>query len=98
MPGYLIAMIEVIDPKGFEEYREKVPPTIAAHGGRYLARGGQVEVLEGSLPSKRIAIVEFPSLAEAKAWWQAPEYQPLRAIRERTTKSTLVITEGLKPA
>jgi len=91
-------MIEVIDPKGFEEYREKVPPTIAAHGGRYLARGGQVEVLEGSLPSKRIAIVEFPSPAEAKAWWQAPEYQPLRAIRERTTKSTLVIAEGLKPA
>jgi len=95
MPGYLIAMIEVVDPKGFEEYREKVPPTIAAHGGRYLARGGQVEVLEGSLPSKRIAVVEFPSLAEAKAWWQAPEYQPLRAIRERTTNSTLVITEGL---
>ena len=95
MPGYLIAMIEVIDPKGFEEYRQKVPPTIAAHGGRYLARGGQVEILEGNLPSKRIAIVEFPSMAEAKAWWSSPDYQPLRAIRERTTKSTLVITEGL---
>jgi len=95
MPGYLIAMIEVIDPKGFEEYRQKVPATIAAHGGRYLARGGQVEVLEGSLPAKRLAIVEFPSMAEAKAWWSSPDYQPLRAIRERTTKSTLVITEGL---
>lgn len=95
MPGFLIAMIEVIDPEGFEEYRRRVPPTIAAHGGRYLARGGQTEVLEGTLPSKRLAIVEFPSLAEAKAWWQSPDYQPLRAIRERTTKSTLVITEGL---
>jgi uncharacterized protein (DUF1330 family) len=95
MPGFLIAMIEVLDPEGFEEYRRRVPPTIAAHGGRYLARGGQTEVLEGSLPSKRLAIVEFPSLAEAKAWWQSPDYQPLRVIRERTTKSTLVITEGL---
>ena len=95
MAGYLIAMIEVTDPVGFEEYRRRVPATIAAHGGRYLARGGQTEVLEGSLPSKRLAIVEFPSSAEAKAWWQSPEYQPLRAIRERTTKSTLVITEGL---
>jgi uncharacterized protein (DUF1330 family) len=95
MPGYLIAMIEVIDPKGFEEYRQRVPATISAHGGRYLARGGQTEVLEGNLPSKRLAIVEFPSLAQAKAWWQAPDYQPLRAIRERTTRSTLVITDGL---
>jgi uncharacterized protein (DUF1330 family) len=95
MPGYVIAMIDVIDPEGFEEYRQKVPATIAAHGGRYLARGGQTEVVEGSLPSKRIAILEFPSMAQAKAWWSAPDYQPLRAIRERTTKSTLVITEGL---
>jgi len=95
MSGYLIAMIDVIDPKGFEEYRQKVPATIAAHGGRYLARGGQVEVLEGSLPSKRLAILEFPSMAQAKAWWSSPEYQPLRVIREKTTRSTLVITEGL---
>lgn len=95
MAGYLIAMIEVIDPEGFEEYRRRVPATIAAHGGHYLTRGGQTEVLEGNLPSKRLAIVEFPSLAEAKVWWQSPEYQPLRVIRERTTNSTLVITEGL---
>jgi len=95
MAGYLIAMIEVTDQEGYKEYRERVPATIAAHGGRYLARGGQTEVLEGSMPSKRLAIVEFPSLAAAKAWWQSPEYQPVRAIRERTAKSTLVITEGL---
>ena len=95
MPGFLIAMIEVKDPEGFEEYRRRVPATIAAHGGRYIARGGETEVLEGSLSSKRIAILEFPSLAHAKGWWSSPEYQPLRAIRERTTKSTLVVTEGL---
>jgi len=95
MPGYLIAMIEVTDPKGFEEYRQRVPPLIAAHGGRYLARGGETEVLEGSLASRRLSIVEFPSMAQAKAWWQSPDYEPLRAIRERTAKSTLVITEGL---
>ena len=95
MAGYLIAMIEVTDPEGYKEYRERIPATIAAHGGHYLARGGATEILEGSLPAKRLAIVEFPSLAAAKAWWQSPEYQPVRAIRESTAKSTLVITEGL---
>jgi len=95
MPAYVMAFIEVKDPVGFEEYRQKVPPTIAAHGGRYLARGGQAEAVEGTSPGKRVAILEFPSYAQAKAWWESPEYQPLRVLRERTTDSTLIITEGL---
>jgi len=95
MPGYVIAFIDVKDPAGFEEYRQKVPATIAARGGRYLARGGQTEVLEGRAPGKRVVILEFPTLADAKAWWQAPEYQPLLELRQRTTDSTLILTEGL---
>jgi uncharacterized protein (DUF1330 family) len=95
MPAYLIADIEVTDPVGYEEYKKRVPTIIAAHGGRYLARGGANEVLEGTWRPRRSAIIEFPSLASVKAFWESPEYQPLREIRERSAKSNLVAVEGL---
>jgi uncharacterized protein (DUF1330 family) len=95
MPAYLIADVEVVDPQGYEEYRQKVPATIAAYGGRYLARGGATEVLEGTWSPKRCVILGFPDMERFRAWWSSPEYVPLRRLRERTTKSHLVVTEGL---
>jgi uncharacterized protein (DUF1330 family) len=95
MPAYLIADIEVTDPVGYDEYKKRVPAVIAVHGGRYLARGGASEVLEGTWRPKRSAIIEFPNLASMKAFWESPEYQPLREIRERSAKSNLVVIEGL---
>jgi len=95
MPAYLIADIEVTDPEGYEEYKRRVPAIIAAHGGRYLARGGAVEVLEGTWRPKRNAIIEFADLASFRAFWDSPEYQPLRELRERAAKSNLVVVEGL---
>ncbi len=95
MAAYVIADVDVLDAAGYEEYRQKVPATIAAAGGRYLARGGATEKLEGSWLPKRCVILEFPSMAVFRAWWDSPEYQALRAIRERTTRSHLIVTEGL---
>jgi uncharacterized protein (DUF1330 family) len=95
MAAYLIADIEITDPVGYEEYKRRVPAIIAAHGGRYLARGGATEVLEGTWRPRRSAIIEFPSFASLKAFWDSPEYQPLRAIRERSARSNLVVVEGL---
>jgi uncharacterized protein (DUF1330 family) len=95
MAAYVIADIEVTDSAGFAEYQQKVPATIAAYGGRYLVRGGATEVLEGGWTPKRCVVLEFPSMAQLKTWYTSPEYRPLIAIRERTTKSNLVISEGL---
>ncbi len=95
MAAYVIADIEVIDSAGFAEYQQKVPATIAAYGGRYLVRGGATEALEGGWSPKRFVILEFPSVAQLKTWYTSPEYRPLIAIRERTTKSNLVITEEI---
>jgi uncharacterized protein (DUF1330 family) len=67
MATYLIADVEVLDSEGYEEYRSKVPATIAAYGGHYLARGGKTELLEGTWSPKRCVILEFPSLARFKA-------------------------------
>ena len=95
MAAYIIADIEVIDRAGFAEYQQKVPATITQYDGRYLVRGGATEALEGAWSPKRCIVLEFPSMAQLKTWYASPEYQPLIAIRERTTKSNLVAAEGL---
>jgi uncharacterized protein (DUF1330 family) len=95
MPAYIIADIEVIDSDGYEEYRQKVPAIIAAYGGCYFARGGATQALEGTWLPKRCVILEFPSMEKLKTFYTSPEYQPLLEIRQRTTKSNLIATEGL---
>ena len=98
MPAYVVANVDVYDVEGFEEYRAGVPATIERYGGRYVARGGSIEVLEGDFTPKRLVIVEFPTLDRARRWYHSTEYAPLRAIRQRTTTSQLVLTEGLPQA
>lgn len=98
MAAYVIADIEVIDSAGFAEYQQKVPATIAAYGGRYLVRGGATEVMEGGWSPHRCVVLEFPSMTQLKQWYGSPEYRPLIAIRERTTRSNLVISEGIQTA
>ena len=94
MAAYLIANIEVLDPGAYEEYRKGVSATIAAHGGRYLARGGPVEVLEGEFDVKRFVVVEFPNVAAIHAWYASPDYQPLLRLRQRASKGMLMIVAG----
>ena len=95
MPAYLIADIEVTDPVAYEEYKRRVPAVITAYGGRYLVRGGASEVLEGVWRPKRTAVIEFPTLAAAKSFWNSDEYRPLREIRERSAKSSVMAIEGV---
>lgn len=95
MPAYLIVDVDVKDPAAYEAYRQKVPAIIAAHQGRYLARGGKVELLEGNWTPKRCVVLEFPSLEHARAFYMDPAYQPLKDIRERAATSTIVAVEGI---
>ena len=91
MPVYLIANLTVTDPARFQTYREQVPAVIAQYGGRYLVRGGTVHNLEGDLG------LDFPSLAAAQAFHASPEYAPLLQIRAESTRSQIVLIEGLPP-
>jgi uncharacterized protein (DUF1330 family) len=88
-------MVDVKDPVGYERYRASVLPTITAYGGRFIARGGTTEVLEGPWQPRRVVIVEFPTIERAKAWWSSPEYSEARAIRQATSEGTLIVTEGI---
>lgn len=95
MAVYAMADIEIVDPVMFEQYRRLVPATIAAYGGRYLARGGATEVIEGNWSPGRCIILEFPDMDTFRAWWSSPEYRPLREIREQSARTNLVVTQGV---
>lgn len=97
MSAYLLADIDVHDLAEYEEYRQRVPALIEAHGGRYLVRGGEAEVLEGDWQPRRAIVLEFPSMAHLRAFYDSPEYAPLRALRERVSHSRVVAVEGVAP-
>lgn len=97
MPAYLIGSITVTDPVGFEDYRARVPAVIAAHGGRYVVRGGQMEVLEGDWPGQRTVVLEFPDMARLKAFYDSADYAPLLALRQRSAVSSIMLVEGYVP-
>lgn len=98
MVAYVINDMEVTDPALLEEYKKLSPATVAQYGGRFLARGGAMEVLEGAWQPKRLVILEFPSLAQAKAWVNSTEYAPARRIRQQASRSNLVVVDGVPPA
>ena len=98
MAAYIINDMEVTDPQLFEEYKKLSPPTVARYGGKFLARGGPTESLEGDWSPRRLVILEFPSMAQARAWIDSPEYAPARRLRQRSASSNLILVEGVAPA
>jgi uncharacterized protein (DUF1330 family) len=95
MTAYVIVDIEVTDPLGYEEYKKLAPAAVALYSGRYIARGGQTETLEGDWQPNRLVILEFPTVAQAKAWVNSPEYAPARAMRHQYARSKMVVIEGI---
>ncbi len=95
MPAYIIGSVNIDDAEGFKEYSSRVPETIERYGGRYLARGGSTEVIEGDWAPTRLVILEFDSVEQAKRWYGSEEYQALVGIRQRCASTDLVLTEGL---
>ena len=96
MPAYLIADEVITDAEAFEQYKLAVLPLITRFGGRFLSRGGELEVLEAARDwaPGRLVIIEFPSMASLKDWYGSAEYRPVRDIRTRSAKSTLVALDA----
>jgi uncharacterized protein (DUF1330 family) len=95
MAAYLVAEVTVHDNDGFAQYRDMAPPSVAAYGGKYLARGGAITSMEGNWQPSRITVTEFPSVEQAKAWWNSPEYAEARDLRQRTATTKMIIVEGV---
>ena len=94
MSAYIIVDITVTDPAGYDVYKPQAAATVAAFGGRYLARGGAVQVLEGDWQPGRLVILEFPDVATAKAWLESEAYREPRALRQATARSNMVLIDG----
>ena len=95
MSAYVILDIDVTNLEGYKEYVRLAPAAVTHYGGRYLARGGATETLEGDWHAKRLVILEFPNRESAKAWLNSPEYAPARKLRHQYAKSNMVFVEGI---
>jgi len=95
MPAYLISDVTVRDPAAFETYRSRAAASIAAFGGRYLVRGGELAVLEGARRPTALVIVEFPDLGAARRWYASPEYAQALAVRDQALERSLVLVDGV---
>ena len=96
MPAYVIVDVTVTDQATMDEYRKQVPATIAKYGGRFLVRGGAHQTIEGSWKPNRLVVLEFPSMEQAKRWYDSEEYREPKALRLRAGTANLVMVEGLQ--
>lgn len=95
MPAYFIGRVEMRDPSWVEEYGPKVQALVQKHGGRYLVRGGEMDVVEGTAAASVMVVIEFPSMEQARAWYHDPEYAPLIKLRQSGSDTELILVEGL---
>lgn len=94
MKAYVIAQITVEDSDRYAPYAALAPVSIAAYGGKYLVRNGAKHVLEGTSPTERLVVLEFPSVERVKEWYASDAYQAARAIRLSASTGNLFIVEG----
>jgi len=99
-PAYVIAEVEkdptkTADPAAARKYAEEAPKSMALFGGRYLVRGGKVQAVEGEAPKGYFVMIGFDSLEKAHAWYSSPQYEAVKPIRQNSTKSRILIAEGV---
>ena len=95
MAAYVIYQGEVLDPERYETYKAAAAPSIDAAGGRYLVRGGDIELLEGDPPAGRTVVIEFPSRRAALEWYDGELYRQARRLREGAARARMYVVDGL---
>lgn len=96
-PAYFIIDVKINDPEGIKPYQAKVAETYAPYGGKPIVAGGKVEVLEGRAPHSIVVMLQFPSIEQARAWHESPEYQAILAYRLAAAESNAYLVEGIAP-
>jgi len=95
MPAYVIVETDVHDPEQYEHYKAASPDAVHSGGGRFVVRGGELAVLEGDWDPARLVILEFPDLEAAKRWYDSPEYEQAKQLRENAANLRMVAVQGL---
>ena len=94
MTAYVIVDVDVQDPQRYVRYKDMAKPIVESFGGKYLARAGRTETLEGDWAPKRLVILEFPSIEQAQLWLNSEEYREARQLRHDTARTQMVVIEG----
>ncbi len=95
MSVYLLGTVDIHDPEGFKPYLAQVPAIVEKYGGRYLVRGGEFDIIEGEWAVRRVTIVEFETMEQAKRWWNSSEYQPFKELRRKVASTNAMFVEGV---
>jgi uncharacterized protein (DUF1330 family) len=95
MPAYIIAEIQITDPVAYDDYRPLAAASIARFGGRFMVRGGTVNLLEGEPQPERIVVIEFPDVETARRWYRSEEYQAALKIRQAASCGRVLLAEGI---
>ncbi len=96
MPAYVIVNVEVQDPSQYETYKQMAPASIEAYGGKYIVRGGPVDILEGRWNPRRVVVLEFPDRRAVHLWWNSSEYADAKELRHSCAYTELIVVEGLQ--
>ncbi len=97
MPAYLIANVVVKDVGKFKNYLKATPPVIEKYGGKFLVRGGEIQICEGDWNPERLVMVEFESMERARAFYDSPEYEAIKDLRCSSAYTEFIFVEGLPP-
>jgi uncharacterized protein (DUF1330 family) len=95
MPAYVIVDLNITDPVGFQDYRQRVVDMVNKYGGEYIAVSDAVETLEGDWKPRRIVMIKFESMQRAKDWVGSDEYRKIAPIRHRTCQTNMILVEGI---
>ncbi|HEX3521946.1 MAG TPA: DUF1330 domain-containing protein [Stellaceae bacterium] len=94
MAAYLIADIQVTDPATYDQYRPLAAASVARFGGRFVVRGGKIDLLEGEPEPERIVVIEFADADAARRWYRSEEYQRALKIRQSASRGRVFLVEG----
>jgi uncharacterized protein (DUF1330 family) len=95
MPAYVIVETDITDPEQYEKYKAAARGAVAAGGGRFLVRGGEVAVLEGDWHPPRLVVLEFEDLPAAKRWFESDVYQEAKQLRAGAAQLRMVAVQGV---
>lgn len=97
MAAYVIAEVDVEDAEKYKLYADRAPGVTLPAGGRYLARAGEVQCLEGTPPKSRIVVIEFQDMAAARAFYYGKAYQEIIPLRQAASDGRMFLVDGAKP-
>lgn len=98
MNAYVVSRVAIRDREAMSRYIAAAGESVAAYGGRYLVRGGDIQALEGEWEHDRMVVLEFPSRDAALAWYESDEYRPLRELRWSSADANILLAGGADPA